>query len=94
MHKTPLKHKHILRKRKLKSVPNDLEKIKAFLWETSKEFRDTASDRFNQSVENVKDKSEQVQGFLSERPIKSVGFSLVTGVLAGIFIGYYMNNDK
>ena len=78
MHKTPMKHRNSARKRikhYLKSPKNDVDKIKAFLRETTQHFRHSAGNKLNQSIENVKEKSEELQDYLGERPIKSVGVS-------------------
>lgn len=89
MHKTPLKH--TAHKRSLKHNPkSDLEKIKAFLRATTQNARDSAEETFNESIESAREKSLEVQGYISERPVKAVGVSLLTGLLAGLFIGYWI----
>ena len=96
MYKTTLKRKRPTAKstthRSRKLVhKSDLDKIKALLLEASPGWQHRAEDKFNQSLENIKERSADVQDYLAERPMKSIGFSLVAGLFAGIFIGFYIN---
>lgn len=92
MHKTPTRHKQITHKRA--TPKNDVEKIKAFLRKTTQNFRHGAEDRFNGSLETMKEKSGAINRYLKKRPVKAMSFSLMTGILTGLCIGFYMNNRQ
>jgi len=95
MPKTTIKHKHKMHKRNSKRSSNGhsngLDKIKAALRKATNEFNHMAADKFNQSFENAKEKTEEFQGYLSQRPIKSNVVSLVSGLTAGVCLGYLIN---
>ena len=96
MFKTTVKRKHLTAKRKTHArLPkSDLDKIKSFLKETTQNWQDTAGDKFNKSVENVKEKGAEVHDYLAERPIKAMGVTLASGLALGICIGYFISNNR
>jgi ElaB/YqjD/DUF883 family membrane-anchored ribosome-binding protein len=89
MYKTPVKRKktngrsHTAHSRSKYSHKSDVDKIKAFLWKTTKNFRNETSDKLHRS-----------QDYLSERPFQSVGVSLMTGLVVGGVLGYFINHHK
>jgi len=69
------------------SIQRDLNRVKAALWDTAYDVRRNASDRLNRSIKN---KSKVAQHYLIKRPMKTLGYSLVTGLLTGLFLGIFM----
>ena len=66
----------------------DIAKIKALLAETTSDAKGRAAELIQQSLENARDRSDalqdQVNGYVSEKPIKSITLAM----LAGLVIGY------
>ena len=85
MYKTTARKKH-----SEYDLYDDLEKIKAALSDTAGDVKGRASEMISQSFEDVKDKSNRLQkevgGYLAERPIKTLGLTLLTGVIIGYLI--------
>ncbi len=94
MYKHATKHRHSVHapQRRKHSRKSDIDKIKAYLWETTQGLQQAAGDRFSQSVDNVIEKSEEVHDYLAQRPVKTAGFSLATGLLIGACVGYFIND--
>ncbi len=87
MYKTPIRHKRRLTLGRRKSPLSDVDKIKAYLYETTQGIKDSAENGFA----SLRKQSVKTQRYLAKRPIKVMGASLVTGLLAGICIGYFSN---
>lgn len=70
------------------NISNDVEKIKAALFDTSHDLKGKAGEILTDSVNNVKHRSSQMRngvvGYTKEKPFKALGFA----VLAGIAIGW------
>ncbi len=68
----------------------DLQKIKAMLAQTTSDARHQASDYIEQSFENVKDKSMELQdsvtNYVAEKPLRSLGFAMLAGIAIGFLI--------
>ena len=69
---------------------DDLSKIKAAIAEATSDAKGRANELLYQSIENVKDKSEDVQNniseYVAEKPLKSIGFALLAGFIVGYLI--------
>ncbi|MBV9575151.1 MAG: hypothetical protein JO149_00835 [Gammaproteobacteria bacterium] len=65
----------------------DLEKIKTALADATYDVRGRAGEIFNESIENVKQKSTDIQGemetYVTEKPFKSLGIAVLSGFLLG-----------
>jgi ElaB/YqjD/DUF883 family membrane-anchored ribosome-binding protein len=71
-------------------LSDDVEKIKAALAQATFDVKGKASDLFSQSIDNIKDHSskfqENVSEFTTEKPLKSLGIALLTGIVLGYFL--------
>jgi ElaB/YqjD/DUF883 family membrane-anchored ribosome-binding protein len=65
----------------------DLEKIKAAFAETRDDMKGKAAEMFTQSLDNLKNETANIQArigdFTSERPMKTIGVSLLAGFVLG-----------
>ncbi len=88
MHKT-LSRSHKHSNHSNYDLHGDIEKIKAALFETTMDAKGRAKEIIDQSLENVREKSETVQqnigSYVSEKPFKAIGLSLLVGWLIGRF---------
>jgi ElaB/YqjD/DUF883 family membrane-anchored ribosome-binding protein len=70
---------------------DDVEKIKAALFETAGDVKGKAGKIFADSIDGVRDQSEMVKervtNYTAEKPFKSLSVAL----LVGIFIGYIIH---
>lgn len=77
-----------LKNRTKVNLLNDVEKIKAAILDTSNDLSFKAGEMLNDSIEDIKDRTsaakESVENYTSEKPLKSLGFAF----LAGLVIGY------
>lgn len=68
----------------------DLEKIKAAIAETTRDARGKASSLITESIENAKDKSDELQenvmDYVADKPFKSLGLALLAGMIVGYFL--------
>lgn len=89
MEKTTHKNRHSHRDEY--DLSADLERIKSALMDASSDVKGKATEILNESVENVKQKSEDLQGtvadYVAEKPFKSLGIA----ILSGIIIGYLLH---
>lgn len=67
---------------------DDIAKLKEILSDTALHVKDRAAGAINDSVENVKERSVEWQGnvtnYIAERPVKTLGIAM----LSGMFLGY------
>ena len=72
-------------------IYEDVEKIKAALFDASQNIKGRATDMLADSVDDMKEKSAAVKNsvadYTADKPFKSLGFAL----LAGFLIGYFLN---
>jgi len=91
MYRHTTKHKETQARHNDYDLYSDLMRIKDAFTDTAKNVRGQATDRFNQSFENVKAKSVDLQdnmaNYTKEKPLKSLGLAL----LAGVVIGYILH---
>ena len=70
---------------------DDVEKIKEALKDTTLDVKDKAIEMLNQTLENAKETSSNIQDkvtdYVSDKPFKSLG----AAVLAGMLIGYFFH---
>ena len=68
----------------------DLERIKAALAEASYDVKGRASEILNESMDNVKKTSSDVQNnvadYVAEQPFKSLGLAIVSGIIIGYLL--------
>lgn len=68
----------------------DVEKIKEALADTSIDIKNLIGETYSQSLDNMKEKSadakEGVSSFVSNNPFKSIGTSMLTGLLVGFLL--------
>lgn len=71
-------------------IYGDLAKIKDALSDVTYDMKGRAGEMLSQSLDDVKERSAAIQGNVSEyvadRPFKSIGLALLTGLLLGFFI--------
>jgi ElaB/YqjD/DUF883 family membrane-anchored ribosome-binding protein len=71
-------------------ISNDVEKLKAALFNTTQGLTGRAGEILSESVDNFKEQSsamrENAADYIANKPFKSVGLTL----LAGITIGYLL----
>lgn len=76
------------RQRSQFDLNDDLEKIKAILSDTAYDVKGRAGEVLAQSLDNARERTrmlkDNVEGYTSEKPLKSLGISF----LAGIVLGY------
>lgn len=69
---------------------DDVEKIKRALNLTAIDLRDKTSEAVLQSIDDVKDKTEQLQNnvadYISEHPFKSLGAAFLVGIGIGLLL--------
>ncbi|EKD54057.1 MAG: hypothetical protein ACD_60C00126G0003 [uncultured bacterium] len=71
-------------------VYGDLAKIKTMLKKTTLDARGRAGEILANSIEDVREKGilaqKNVTHYIAEKPLKSVGFAVLTGVILGYFL--------
>lgn len=82
-----------LRKRKNNyDLYEDVERIKDALIDATRDVKDKTAEKIADSFEDFKRKqseiTEEVSDYVSDRPLKSLGVSL----MLGIAIGYFLHN--
>ncbi len=86
---TTLKHKHSHQNNY--DLSADVEKIKAALLDATLDVKGKAGEIFSDSIDGVKEQSQLVRAnmadYVSEKPFRSLGVTL----LAGIVIGYLIH---
>jgi len=86
MYKNTTKH----RNHNEHDISADLEKIKSALFDTAKDMHGKAKEMWSDSIENVKEKStdakETVSDYILNKPIKSVGIALLSGLVMGFLL--------
>lgn len=94
MLKTPIRHKHTAKKRTKHHAKStsDVAKIKAFLKATTQGIQTRAGNTIHRSLNSVKNNTGRVEKYITKKPMKSMGVTLVTGLLAGTMLGYFINN--
>ena len=69
---------------------DDVEKIKAALADVTRDVKGRAGEVFYHSVDDLKEKTTQIQTdvgqYVAEKPLKSLGIALLTGIVIGYFI--------
>lgn len=83
LHKARAKHNNF--------VFNDVEKIKAAIWDNLK---DNTTGIVTKSFDNAKAKTASFQRYASKRPVKAMGASLILGLFSGVVIGFFIQNHK
>jgi ElaB/YqjD/DUF883 family membrane-anchored ribosome-binding protein len=80
MHKTTTRKQNIIK--------NDLEKLKELLATTAYDVGGEARNAISESLENVKEKSTDIQDsitdYVNEKPFKALGLAMLTGVFLGL----------
>ncbi len=68
-------------------INNDVEKIKAALINATYHMKDRASDLLSQSLENAKDKKDDIQRDVTNRvkkhPLAAIGIAALAGAVVG-----------
>ena len=89
MERTAHRHKHLHRNNDY-DLSADLERIKAALADASYDVKGKAGEIFNESLENVKQRSSDLQdnmaNYVSEKPLKSLSFALISGLILGFLL--------
>lgn len=89
MYKTAVKNKSTASNHS--DLYNDVEKIKAAIFKAGAHAKDRAGELWTDSIDGIKDRRDAVQenvtNYVTERPLRSVGFAM----LAGMLIGYLMH---
>lgn len=91
MHKTPTR-RTVAYKRTThngKTGTADVNKIKAFLMQTGKGIRKSA----HTSWDGIRARGLKTNRYLGKRPMRTVGVSLATGLVAGIVLSYMVVNN-
>lgn len=69
---------------------NDMDKIKAAIFDTTQDLKGRAGEMLVDSVVSMKNQSnhlkEGVADYASERPFKALGIALATGIALGLLI--------
>jgi ElaB/YqjD/DUF883 family membrane-anchored ribosome-binding protein len=85
--KATTRHKH---PRSEFDLHDDLAKIKAALSDATFDVKGRASEMLHQSIENAKNRSAEAQDtistFVTEKPLKSLGFAMLTGLVIGYLL--------
>lgn len=88
MYKSNINHRH--HSKHSYDLYDDLEKIKDALADASDDVRLKAKELFLQSIENAKERSaeikEDVSDYVGDKPFKSLGFALISGLLIGFLL--------
>lgn len=84
---TALRRKSLQKGRTKNFGFNDVEKIKAALW-------DNLKDNTTGIARNARLKTVMFQRFASKRPVKVMGASLILGLFSGVLIGFFIQNHK
>jgi len=91
MYKTTARHSKRSTNHSDYDVYGDLAKIKNALADATQGVKGRAGEMWAKSFDDVKEKSaaiqENVSTYVSDKPFKTIGFSL----LAGVFIGYFLH---
>lgn len=68
----------------------DLEKIKAAIAEATRDVKGKTNQLVSQSLDNVREKSSDIQeniaDYVAEKPFKSLGMAILTGIVIGYFL--------
>jgi ElaB/YqjD/DUF883 family membrane-anchored ribosome-binding protein len=68
----------------------DLAKLKAILADTTSDVRGRAGEVLFQSLENMRNKSTEIQDnvstYVADKPIKSIGVALLAGIAIGFLV--------
>ena len=87
MHKSTQKHQHT--RPNHHDLSDDIERIKAALADASVDMKLRAGEILSDSARNVKNKSIEMQenaaDYIAERPFKSLGMALLSGIIIGYF---------
>lgn len=87
MDKTTHRHRH---GRTEYDLYADLERIKAALAEASYDVKGRASEILNESTQHVKqtssDLQEGVANYVAEKPFKSIGLAILSGIVIGFLL--------
>lgn len=71
-------------------IQSDLERLKGALFDTTYDVRGKAGQVLSDSYETLKNKStdmqENVAEYVAEKPFKSLGIALLSGVVIGFFL--------
>lgn len=90
MYRNQAKHKNTTARQNDYDLYSDLMRIKDAFSDTAKNMRGRATDSINQSFENVKTKSHDLQdnmaNYAKEKPLKSLGIALLAGVVIGFLL--------
>lgn len=72
-------------------LKDDLQKIKEVLAATVRDVKGKTAETFNQSIENVKERTtdlhDNTRDYIAEKPFVSIGVALLSGVV----LGYLLN---
>ena len=82
---TSLKRKHAKN-----DLYADVEKIKEALWDTTFDVKNLIGNSYQNSMENMKEKSvmvkDGVSNFIIDKPFKSIGIAVLTGFVLGFWL--------
>lgn len=71
-------------------IHGDVKRIKAALAEFSRDIRGKTGAKVSQSIQEAKDQSEKmklkVSKLVVKKPIKTIGFAMLTGAIIGYFL--------
>ncbi len=90
MHKAKTKSRHSHHHHHNYDLHGDLAKIKGALYDAVNHAKGKATDTFTQYWDETKERSanlhENVSNYTAEKPLKTIGLTLLTGMLLGYFI--------
>lgn len=71
-------------------LAGDVERIKAALWDASRDLQGTAGQMMNDSYHTFKEKAHEAQDslntYVNQNPLKAVGFAVLAGLVIGFLV--------
>ena len=71
-------------------LATDLERIKSAVLDATHDVRGKAGEFFSEKLDDVKERTEVMQdnvtGYIKKQPLKSMGITLLAGLIAGYLI--------